>query len=540
MPATLGLFLGQLDAIGYANIRPQSTGLNEDPAPNHFPGLADALDGAPAQGEVHGRLSLADGTGILSDQVLRRHGTRNLEHPDEFLFAVDCVGFAVPQVMQCRFRIHAKPSPDAVRDQRVQPRAFVDFVEVGHGATREELAAVSALGGRTFDVIQQALHQIGCRTDVLESLLVLDADRVAPEFVGNPQSGDVHLALPMDLGVGQVGGLVRSGLELHSLPVQPSAYALRFVVADRLHRRPQRRLTQTLLVHACRVEQVIRNDCVVHSHAAFVEDPENRLAIQQFIGDGVAGKHGLVRKDEIGSRMHVRLLMIDGMTVHPALETGSKEFIGEVLAPERRVIYARLGETAVEIQHAHQARPLATPVGNGENRAFVVGQPRQQVLGVLPDRFGDDERGLPVDRTEDLQTALLAVDESMLLGVVVLVRSPHGAAEALDRRGQLRLHVALGRPAHAIGRKAQVSVGYEQDFLGHNPEFSQIPAEAAGRWCYHQVTLSLLRSRTTRDREQAAASFGIAFRTWPIGGSQARPQTAASRSTPQSTKRGKL
>ncbi len=58
-------------------------------------------------------------------------------------------------------------------------------------------------GGRSR-VVERAFDQIAGRQQVLQALLVLDADRVAAEIVGDAHGGDVHLALQQDLVVGQV------------------------------------------------------------------------------------------------------------------------------------------------------------------------------------------------------------------------------------------------------------------------------------------------------------------------------------------------
>ena len=64
---------------------------------------------------------------------------------------------------------------------------------------------------RTVHIIQQALGQVRRRRQVLQALLILDADGVAAEIVGDAQRGDVHLALFENLGVGQVGFGVAAG-----------------------------------------------------------------------------------------------------------------------------------------------------------------------------------------------------------------------------------------------------------------------------------------------------------------------------------------
>jgi hypothetical protein len=95
--------------------------------------------------------------------------------------------------------------------QAVQPGALVDFVEVGNGlAPIEHALAVAAFHRRTIGVVERAFDEVARGHQILEPLLVLNADRVATEVVGDPHGRDVHLALHEDLVLGQVG-LVRSG-----------------------------------------------------------------------------------------------------------------------------------------------------------------------------------------------------------------------------------------------------------------------------------------------------------------------------------------
>ena len=172
----------------------------------------------PPSRKVHRRLAFADASRVAADEVLRRHRAGDLEDPHEFL--VPLTWYASPQRTSCSVFSGSKPSsrPDAVGDQPVEAGALVDFVEVRQRLALVEHAAVAASRHRRpVDVVQQALHQVRCRRQVLQALLILDADGVAAEIVGDPHRRDVHLALLEDLIVGQVGLLVRAGDELHAL-----------------------------------------------------------------------------------------------------------------------------------------------------------------------------------------------------------------------------------------------------------------------------------------------------------------------------------
>ena len=112
--------------------------------------------------------------------------------------------------------------------------------------------------------------------------------------------------------------------------------------------------------------------------------------------------------------------MPDLALVEPALQAVDEELVGEILAPERGVLHAGLGERAVEVEHADQPRPGARPVGHGQDRALVRDQPGQHVMGVLPDGLGHDQLALGIDAGKDAHAFFLRADEAVLL--VFLVR----------------------------------------------------------------------------------------------------------------------
>ncbi len=122
---------------------------------------------------------------------------------------------------------------DAQRHQGVEPGAFIDFVEMRQWlAAIEHSLAVAALDGRTLGVVERPFHQIAGGHQILEALLVLDADQIASEIVGDAQRGDVHLALQENLVVGQVLGVVRAGVEGHATLLHPAAHFLGLTVFD--------------------------------------------------------------------------------------------------------------------------------------------------------------------------------------------------------------------------------------------------------------------------------------------------------------------
>ena len=55
-------------------------------------------------------------------------------------------------------------------------------------------------------------------------------------------------------------------------------------------------------------------------------------------------------------------------------------------------LHAGLVQAAVQVEHADQSRPLARPVGHGEDRSAMAEQAGENMIAVLPHRFGDHQR----------------------------------------------------------------------------------------------------------------------------------------------------
>ena len=163
------------------------------------------------------------------------------------------------------------------------------------------------------------------------------------------------------------------------------------VVADGAHAVVQRRLAEALLVDAHGVDVLVIEDGVVHAHAALIEDAHDGLLLLHLRGQratqlGLGGRQpGSV---EVA---HVRRIVLDLAALHPSLECLASPFVAEVLAPDGAVRHACLGHRGVQVQQAHQAWPLAAPVGRGQDRSALGLEAGQHVVAVLPDRLGHDD-----------------------------------------------------------------------------------------------------------------------------------------------------
>ena len=118
------------------------------------------------------------------------HRAGDLVDPDELAVEVLAPAHVVQRVVGDES--HRPPHP--VGDERVDGDALVGLVEVRERPALVQHARAVARGHRrALGRVQHALGEVGCRHQILEALLVLDADGVEPEVVGDPQRGDVHL-----------------------------------------------------------------------------------------------------------------------------------------------------------------------------------------------------------------------------------------------------------------------------------------------------------------------------------------------------------
>ena len=197
--------------------------------------------------------------------------------------------------MQRGFHRLARGLLHAIREQRVEPGAFVNFVEVHHRLAFEQHSlAVAAADRRAIGIVERALDQVAGRQQIFQSLLILDADEVAAKVVGQPHGGDVHLALQENLLVGEIGIVLRAGVEPHAALFHPLAHRGGFVVADLRRFVIQRRLAEPFLEHAGAMQQVVGHDGVEHAHAAFVEHAHDGFFAEQLFGEPLAQRSGRV------------------------------------------------------------------------------------------------------------------------------------------------------------------------------------------------------------------------------------------------------
>jgi hypothetical protein len=91
------------------------------------------------------------------------------------------------------------------------------------------------------------------------------------------------------------------------------------------------------------------------------------------------------------------------------------------------------------------------------------------MVRVLPNRFGDNQRGPWVELLEDLETFALAGDEAVLLGFLVGMGANKRVTHIAENLRQLAFHGLLRRPARLVSREAKIAAGDEIDLLGVEP-----------------------------------------------------------------------
>ena len=102
-------------------------------------------------------------------------------------------------------------------------------------------------------------------------------------------------------------------------------------------------------------------------------------------------------------------------------------------------------------------------------------------MAVLPDAFGDDERCIGIEITENFHTQLLGIDEAMLLFFIERMGADNRPAFGFEGFGQHGFHFRLFGPAFLIGGKAKVAIGQKISVFGFQTVHNQTEAEASAR-----------------------------------------------------------
>ena len=96
-------------------------------------------------------------------------------------------------------------------------------------------------------------------------------------------------------------------------------------------------------------------------------------------------------------------------------------------------------------------RPLTRPVSDGQDWALMRDESGEQMVGVLPNRFGDDHGRFGMNLAKRFHALFLRADETVFLLGVVFVTSRDRVALGIDGLGQQGLHLLLSLPAGLVG-----------------------------------------------------------------------------------------
>src|SRR6202034_2365999 len=117
-PAPLGFCFRQFGRGGPAHVYVQLMILDEDPAPDNIPWLADALERAAAEPEVHRRLALAARLGVTACDMRWRNGAGDLIDPHVVVYAGAFVVLAPANIVESRRGIDMHRGENAIGHQR--------------------------------------------------------------------------------------------------------------------------------------------------------------------------------------------------------------------------------------------------------------------------------------------------------------------------------------------------------------------------------------------------------------------------------------
>lgn len=466
----LCFFFRKRDDLGAAEVHLELAVFHEDTAPDDFTRLGDPVQGAATLREIHRGLTVTVAAFPSIDMVLDRSGTTDEEDPDILVCCAGLVPIAPTQVVQGGFGWLLECGVHALGHEGVDTTALVHFVEVWVGLAFEDDLAGCVLDRRTVCAVEHTFDEVGSGAEVLEALLILNAEGIATEGVTNAAGSNIHFALLDHLRLGQLGLGVLTEVEVEALIFDEFEDFFGFGLAHILHFSEECGLAELLLVDTGLEEELIRNRGVIHAHAELIENTHDRLVAVEIgcdlVGNLLEASSGLLA----GVFLNVCSGVLDLTGLDPLLQILLEGAVfTEVLTPEGGVFHASLGQRAVQVQHTNEARPSAAPVGDGEDRTLVGDQTVQQVVRILPNGFRDDDRGFAIDFRKDIHALALAGDEAVLELGVVFVGSLQFAAKCVNDRSQFFFHFVLFFPAALVGAETEVTIGDEEYvfFLRH-------------------------------------------------------------------------
>ena len=303
------------------------------------PGLADALERAAAEPEVHRRLALAGGARRSRRRSATAGPTRRSRTPRR----ISAVRTSSPQRTSCS--VVAGSRPIAVQTRLVtsasRPAHSSTSLKCGSGLpVVQHRGAPSRLRHRrALDVVQQPLDQVatpGSRS--FSPCWYWMPIGVAAEVVGDPQRRRCTSCTGSRI-CASVSSVASSVPVRNVMPrrVQPGPDGLRLGVGHRAHLRVRARTgCSRSLKMPSRVEQLVVDDRVVHPHAALVEDAHDGLLALQLARPARRPSSTSGPPARLRAVAHVAGVVGDLPGRPASCRRPSREpVVGEVLAPQR-------------------------------------------------------------------------------------------------------------------------------------------------------------------------------------------------------------
>ena len=104
---------------------------------------------------------------------------------------------------------------------------------------------------------------------------------------------------------------------------------------------------------------MIRDDGIEHSHAAFVKHAHNCFFAFQLVGQRLSQLRLVFRDLDLGESTHMGSGVSDLSRFQPLFQRSLKFRQSKIFTPQARILDTRLGQRAIEIQHADQTGPCS-------------------------------------------------------------------------------------------------------------------------------------------------------------------------------------
>ena len=140
---------------------------------------------------------------------------------------------------------------DPVSHKPIQSGTFIYFIKVRQRlAAIESVFTIAAFYRWSSLVVECAFDEIAGGHQIFETLLVLNADRVASKIISDSNGSNVHFTLQANLFIGEMFCMLFSDIKLHSFIFHPISYSIGLSIGDLGWFVVQRWLTESFFKNA--------------------------------------------------------------------------------------------------------------------------------------------------------------------------------------------------------------------------------------------------------------------------------------------------